>query len=372
MESRPAHGYLDLLVALGWLALAAAATALSLDGIARLVLLIPTTVFLPGYAVVSLAYPTEGAPPEEATIGPTGTGLQKAFDRGNHAIGGVERFALAVLWSLVVVPAVTLAVHFSPFPIAARPVQIATLGVTFVLLVGAVLSRARQSADERYAPGVPSLSNFPGRSSGFGKSSPTLGSTSSSRSWPTLLFAVSLLVLASSVGYALVAPPTDGGFTELYVQSGDVTDETTSLYPSSLVRGQPQPFEFGVTNREGSSVEYGYVVALQRVDESTGDTANTTNASRGGNVSTGGNSSGSANASAEILAQTEIDRGSFELADGETRNVTARVTPRTTGEDLRVVILVYRGDAPENPSLDSAYRALRLPVEVTATSRGDN
>ncbi|WP_135823747.1 DUF1616 domain-containing protein [Halorussus ruber] len=372
MESRPAHGYLDLLVAFGLLALAAAATALSLDGIVRFALLIPTTIFLPGYAVVSLAYPTGGEPPEESTIGPSGTGLEKAFARGNHAIGGIERAALAVLWSLVVVPAVALAVHFSPFPIAARPIQVAVFVTTFVLLVGAVLSRARQSADERYAPGVPSLSNFPGRSSGFGKSSPTLGSTATSRSWPTLLFAVSLLVLASSVGYALVATPTDEAFTELYVQSGDVTDETTSLYPSSLVRGQTQPFEFGVTNREGSSVEYGYVVALQRVDSPTGDTANATNATRGANASAGTNSSTGANASAEVLAQTEIDRGSFELADGETRNVTARVTPQTTGDDLRVVVLVYRGDVPEDPSLDSAYRALRLPVEVTAASRGAN
>ncbi|WP_137287822.1 DUF1616 domain-containing protein [Halorussus salinisoli] len=358
MESRAARGYLDLLVALGWLALAAAVTALSLDGIVRLVLLAPTTVFVPGYALVSLVYPTAGSPPDGSTIGPTGTGLRKAFSRGNHAIGGVERIALAVVWSFVIVPSVALGVHFSPFPIETQPIQIGVFGVTFVLLVGAFVSRARQSADERFAPTVPSLPGVSGRSSGLGHSSSGLGTSTASagRSWSQALLVVSLLVLASSVGYALVAPPANDGFTELYVQSGDVSNETTSLYPSTLVRGETQPFEFGVTNREGSSVEYSYVVAFQRIDRPDSATG-----------SAGTNQSGSGNSSVEVIAQTEVDRGEFELADGETRNVTARVTPQTTGDDLRVVALVYRGDPPSDPSVENAYRSLRLPVDVTAS-----
>lgn len=368
MESRPARGYLDLLVGVGWLAVAAAATALSLDGIVRLALLIPTTVFLPGYAVVSMAYPTAGSPPEESTMGPSGTGLRKAFSRGNHAIGGIERIALAVVWSLVVVPGVALAVHFSPFPITARPIQIGVFGITFALLVGAFVSRARQSQDERFAPSLPSFPDAPGQSSGIGKSSPTLGKPTGSASGARVLLAVSLLVLASSVGYAFVFPPQRDGFTELYVQSDDVSSETTALYPSTLVRGEAQPFEFAVTNREESAVRYSYVVELQRVDRPTADGS-------GANDSVGSganNSVGSGtNSSAEVVAQTEIDRGSFELADGATQNVTSRVTPQTTGDDLRVVVLVYQGDPPSDPSLDNAYRSLRLPVEVTA-SDGDS
>ena len=371
MESPPARGYLDLLVALGWLALAAAATALSLDGVVRLVLLIPTTVFVPGYAVVSLAYPTAGSPPEESTIGQSETGLRKTFARGDTAVGGVERIALAVLWSLVAVPTVALGVHFSPYPIAAGPVQVGVFGATLALLAAAFVSRARQPGDERFVPPAPSLPNFLGESSGFRKSSPTLGSPtgSASRSWPQLLLAASLLVLASSVGYAFVAPPDDPEFTELYVQSGNVTDETTALYPATLVRGEPEPFEFAVVNREESSVRYSYVVELQRVDRAAADGSTaeeSVNSTRNGSAGSG------ANGSAEVVAETEVDRGSFELADGATRNVTTRVTPRTTGDDLRVVVLVYRGDAPADPGLDDAYRSLRLPVEVTADGTTDS
>ncbi len=77
-----------------------------------------------------MAYPTRGSSPEEATIDPSGTGLREAFSRGDHAVGGVERVALAVLWSVVVVPAVALAVHFSPFPVAAGPIRVGVLGAT--------------------------------------------------------------------------------------------------------------------------------------------------------------------------------------------------------------------------------------------------
>ncbi|UPV76848.1 DUF1616 domain-containing protein (plasmid) [Halorussus limi] len=368
MESRPARGYLDLLVAFGLLAAAAAATALSLDGIARFVLLIPTVVFLPGYAVVALVYPTRGSPPEESTIGPTGTGLRTAFSRGDHGIGGVERVVLAVLWTVIVVPAVALAVHFSPFPIAARPIQVGVFGATAVLLVCAAVSRARQSPDDRFAPGVPSPSDLFGESSsGFRTGSPTLGTPSkASRPWSGILVAVSLLVLASSVGYALVAPPADEGFTELYVQSGNVTDETTALYPSTLTRGRSQPLDFAVVNREGSTVEYGYAVELQRVERSGAAGANASVADDGSAGTKG------ANDSVEVVAETEVDRGSFELAAGETRNLTAQITPQATGDDLRIVVLVYRGDPPQDPSLDTAYRSLRLPVEVAAGGDGAN
>lgn len=366
MESRPARGYLDLLVALGWLALAAAATVLPLDGPARLALFVPTTVFLPGYAVVSLAYPTAGSPPEESTIGASDTGLRKAFSRGGHAIGGVERVALAVVWSLVVVPAVALGVHFSPYPISVRPIRVGVFGVTLALTLGAVLSRARQPEDERFSPSLPSLpsgsSEFDGSPMSSGSPSSGLGTT-----WSRGLLAVSLLVLASSVGYAFVAPPHDAEFTELYVQSGDVTDETTSLYPSTLVRGQTRPLTFAVTNREGSSVEYGYVVALQRIDRpGSGDGAPASDRSGAGNGSTASDPAGSGNVSAEVVAGVEVDRGGFELAEGATRNVTARVTPQTAGDDLRIVVLLYRGDPPSDPNLGDAYRSLRLPINVTA------
>ena len=372
MESRPARGYLDLLVAFGLLAVAAAATLLSLDGIARLAALIPTVVFLPGYAVVSMTYPTSGSPPEDSTIGPSGTGLKDAFSRGNHGIGGIERLALAVLWSVVVVPAVALAVHFSPFPIAAGPIQVGVLGTTAVLLVGAVVSRARQSLDDRFSPSVPSLSTLLGGSTFGLRQSSALGSISeSSRSWSGILLAVSLLVLASSVGYAVVAPPADEGFTELYVQSDDVTDETTSLYPSTLVRGQDNPFEFGVTNQEGERTDYSYVVKLQRVDRPTTPSGATVNSSGNGTSSGGGNFS-AANASTEVVVSTEVDNGSFELGPGETRNVTSRVTPQATGDDLRVVLLVYEGDPPQDPTLGNAYRALRLPIEVITAEEADD
>lgn len=336
MASRTLYGYLDLSAALCWVVLATGAVALPLGGIPRLVLVVPVAIFVPGYALVSIAYPTAGGPPDESTLGRSEIGLRETFARGDHAVGSVERVALALLWSIVLVPSVALAVHLSPYPIETGPILLGVFGTTFALLVVAFASRARHPEDERYAPSLPARSN---RSSGGLDPQPA-------RSGASILLAVSLLVLSSSVAYALVAPPQGEGFTELYVQSGDVTNETTALYPSTLVQGETQPFEFGVTNREGDPVTYGYAVAFQRID-GTGDDA-------------------------EVLAETEVERGTFELGDGATRNVTAQVTPETTGEDYRVVVLLYRGPPPSNPDADGAYRSLRLPVDVLAEESADD
>ncbi|ELZ10991.1 hypothetical protein C479_09278 [Halovivax asiaticus JCM 14624] len=340
MELRNLRGYLDLLVALSWVVLAAAVVAVSLHGIVRLVLLVPIVVFLPGYAVVSLSYPTAGSPTTESANGGSNAGLRARFARDNHAIGGVERIPLAIVWSLVVVPGIALGVHFSPSPIAAEPLQAGVFGVTAALLVAATVARARHPANERF---VASLPRLPDRSSGFGSASSPLGTQASSTSHPgaRLLLVVSLLVLASSVGYAFAASPHDERFTELSIQSGEVTNETTALYPSTLVDGQAADFEFAVGNHEGSSVEYEYVVALQHLDGS--------------------------DAEPVVVDERAAERGEFELADGETRTVTADVTPETTGDDVRIVVLLYRDGAPADPSLENAYRSLRLPVDVTAS-----
>lgn len=335
MASRTLYGYLDLAAALGWVALAAGAVALPLRGIPRLVLVVPVAIFVPGYALVSIAYPTGGGPPDESTLGRSEIGLRETFARGDHAIGSVERVALALLWSVVLVPSVALAVHLSPHPIETEPILIGVFGTTLALLVGAFASRARHSEDERYAPSLPTRSK---RASGGLDPAPT-------RSGASVLLAVSLLVLSSSVAYALVAPPQGEAFTELYVRSGDVTSETTALYPSELVRGEPRPVEFGVTNREDGPVTYGYAVAVQRIDGAGDD--------------------------AEVLAETEVERGTFDLADGETRNVTATVTPEATGEDYRIVVLLYLGPPPSSPDVDGAYRSLRLPVDVVADGSAD-
>jgi hypothetical protein len=45
--------------------------------------------------------------------------------------------------------------------------------------------------------------------------------------------------------------------------------------------------------------------------------------------------------------------------------VALPVRPEKTGENLRLVVLLYRGSPPENPTAETAYRVLRLGVDVS-------
>jgi uncharacterized membrane protein len=44
------------------------------------------------------------------------------------------------------------------------------------------------------------------------------------------------------------------------------------------------------------------------------------------------------------------------------------VTPRTTGERLRLQYLLYLDDPPENPTAENAYRSVHHWVNVTESS----
>ncbi|MGM0591274.1 MAG: DUF1616 domain-containing protein [Halobacteriota archaeon] len=330
MNTRSGYWHADLAAVVGWVALAAGAAFLDVGGLPRLVLMAPVVAFLPGWAAVSLVFPTVGTAPAESAFDREAPGMVRTYSRGGHAVGGVERVALSVLLSVVIVPTVALGVHFSPWAIRVEPLLAGIAGITVLLALLALGRRATNAPEERYTVPLPVPSPRP-----YG----ALGSTRAPSVWGVLL-ALSLLVLASSVGYALVAPPQPEGFTELYVRSGPVTNETTSLYPSTLTQGESQEFHFAVENHEHETVAYTYVVLFQRVE--------------------------TADAGTRVVASEELDRGGFELGDGEATNASVQVTPRLAGDELRVVVLLYEDDVPANPSVDTAYRVLDLPVDVLA------
>lgn len=310
----------DLWVVAGLTLLAVAAVTSGIEGVVRTALVVPLVTVLPGYAFVALLYPrpdTTRGPPFDHRGDPPGPG-------GEGGLGTPGRLVFSVLSSIVIVPLVVLGANFTPWGITRWPVLAGVALVTTGLLAGALARRHRLPVGHRARP------TFIG---GLGRQ--YTGDTAGAIA---LVIATSLLV--GSLGYAAANPPASEGVTELYLATDDVTGETESLYPAEFAVNQTRSLPVVVANREHEPTAYGLVVAQQR----TGDDG-------------------------RIIETAPITRKRFTLAHGENWSESVAVTPSFQGTDTRFVVLLYHDSIPDDPGLDNADHALRLPITVETGGR---
>jgi uncharacterized membrane protein len=152
------------------------------------------------------------------------------------------------------------------------------------------------------------------------------------------LVVASVLFAAGGVGYAVATPPEgDTAFALLTeTETGALTAEE---YPTSFERGESKQVVLGIENAENEPVSYTVVVELQRVVDSEDGPL--------------------------VVEERELDRLSPRVADGETWRANYPVKPAFAGERLRLAFLLYRGEVPDNPTVESAYRTVQLWVSVS-------
>jgi uncharacterized membrane protein len=315
--SRSLSGTDDLLVVLAWTLFAGTAVFVGFTGTLRILLALPLVVLLPGYALLAALYPER-----------RGTDLDSD---GGTSLSGVERFGLSVVASLALVPMVAFVVNYTA-GIHLRPLLLAVVGLTVALTVVGYVRRVRVPVDRRYR--VPlgrwlasQRERFFSRGRRTLERAPPLKPTSGTQGALNLLFALSLVVLAATAGYAAVNPPQDDEpFSEFYLltQGADGEFRSENL-PREYTAGESRELFVAVGNHEGQAVPYTVVVKL------------------------GG---------------TELDRFGRTVDAGETRRFQYAVTPEQTGDRLRLSFLLYRGDVPANPTPENAYRETHLWVSV--------
>lgn len=103
---------------------------------------LPTLLFAPGYAVVSLLFP--GAVPDDAAE-PTLAELRR------HGLGGSERVALGFGVSVALLPLLGVALAVSSWSIGPASVLASVAGLTVACAVGATIRRLRRPADRRFS-----------------------------------------------------------------------------------------------------------------------------------------------------------------------------------------------------------------------------
>ncbi|MBV0902721.1 DUF1616 domain-containing protein [Haloarcula salina] len=280
---------------------------------------------LPGYAATAALYPTM----YRQVVPATGISTTAA----DSQLFGTEIAVLTVGLSLFSVPLPLLSVTLLGFDIGPGTTFVLVTAVTVVCSIAAVLRRARAPSE---GAGVPVAHLSQQVTSDFRaqfSSGPTIG-------------AVTIVLLLAAAGVAsatLISQPQGETYTEFSLLTID--DETGNLtadgYPTSVTVGDPQSVVVSVTNREGAETNYTVVVEQQRLG-------------REGDIR-------------QVQQSTTVDRFSLTLANRETerRNRSIEVSRIPGPEESRLAFLLYRGDPPERPSIDSSYRHTYFWVNVT-------
>jgi uncharacterized membrane protein len=316
----------DLLAVVGYVAVAVA--VLTQSGVYGTPLAVavglPLLFFAPGYALVSLLFP--GATPDD-----TATNRTTAVVR-QHGLTGGERAALGFGLSVALLPILGVAVAASPWPLAPSTVLLSVAGLAAGLALLGAIRRLRRPADRRFSLPIRAWIGDARRAVSEGSAADTA---------LDIGLAAAVIVAVAAVGYAVAAPGPEPGYTSVSLLSQNETGKfVADDYPQNFQSGEGRPLVVELTNEERSRTDYSVVVELQRVRQ----------ADDGG---------------AEVLEERKLATFTPTVESGETWRTTHEVTPTMTGEDLRLVYLVYKGEPPEEPTTENAYRHVHVWIDVT-------
>jgi len=311
----------------------------ALDGavgtVIRVVLGSVLVLFVPGYVLLAALFPERGRSPTDTD----GHGLTddwvSLFDkpREQRTIDGLERAALSFALSIALVPLLMVGLTLSQYAFALVPITVLLTAWTAVLTLVAAVRRFRLPRQQRFR--VPFGEVYAARTQ--------LTSAADTRFDAVLnvgVVAVILIALATSA-FAVAVPPDGEQYTEFYVSTENENGNLSfSNYPESFSPGEPEPITVGLENYEGESGNYSVVVQLQRTEGSANDST--------------------------VTQRAPVDQFSTSVGPNETRHVSRSLTvsDRLTGDNLRMMFLLYKGPVPDQPTADNAYRTVHLWVDV--------
>ncbi|WP_340099009.1 DUF1616 domain-containing protein [Salinibaculum salinum] len=306
----------------------------------RVVIGLPFVLFVPGYAFIAALFPEAGTKITDDEAEEHGDGeIRESGGMLDRGIDGIERVALSFGLSIAIVPLIGLILNFTPWGIRLVPTMVAVSGFTVGCVAVAARRRRALPEDEQF--------HVPYRQWLAEARAELFEPDDRVSAVLNVVLVLSILLAAASVTYAVAVPKDGESFTEFYLltenESGDLVADD---YPTNFTAGESRPLTVGIGNQEHEQTDYTVVVQLQRVDRERVD--NQTRVS--------------------VEERQELDRMQAQLAHNETWHQPYEVTPRLTGQDLRLVFLLYRGSPPGEPTIENAYRETHLWVNVTEAS----
>ncbi|WP_336003528.1 DUF1616 domain-containing protein [Halorientalis halophila] len=307
----------------------------------RTLLGIPLVLFLPGYSLLAALFPRRGtAGAVDGIVSVSDADRSSLVWRQVRSVQSSRidlptRLALSFGLSLTLVP--ILVVAMSVVGIGTSLVSILTV-LTLVSLGGVALGarrRRRVPASERFSPRLQGL--VPWSPSGRFHAQTTVEVALN------VGLVVAVLLATTALGLGLTVPNTDSRYTEVSLLTGNESAERLGDYPRNLTVGETSELVLAVKNHEQRTQNYSVVVQLQR-------------------VSTDGNTT-------DVHERQTVTRFGERVESGSEWRAPHEFTPQLAGEDLRLTYLVYRGEPPEGPTTDSAYRHLHVWTNVSERPR---
>lgn len=344
MSDESSQWYADLVGMVLYVGLVTGAVVADPPWVVRAALVLPFLLVLPGYALVAAIFPrrTPRENVESQAFDPLRREIHAALPR-NYGVNTVERLALSVVLSVALVPVLAFELNFTPLSLRPIPLLATVGGPIIVLTIIAFVRRARTPAMRRFALFQPVVLPRDLEASGYRWL--VFGPGRDSTGWLVRgLLVLSLVTFAGSVAFAAAVPSSSGDpFTETYLVAEDENGNlTTAAVPREFTRGESEEVILGVTNQEHERTNYLVVVKLQRVDDG------------------------------RVTEEERLSRFSMDLDHGETRHRRHEIRPPMSGDDLRVMYLVYRERVPFEPSAQNAYRVLRVDVTVARGNETSN
>ncbi|ELZ09956.1 hypothetical protein C479_10295 [Halovivax asiaticus JCM 14624] len=340
----------------------------------RIPLGLALVLFLPGYTFVAALFPEAGesptgdgvAPDADSTAADTDRDAENAGSDGTaeesdagrsllstpptvRGIDGIERVALSFGLSIAIVPLLGLVLNFTPWGIRLVPIVLTVTGFTIGATVVAAVRRWDLPPEERF--------RVPYRQWVDAAATELFEPETRVDTALNVALALSVVLAVGAVGFAILVPPQGEQFSAIYYLTEDEDGELVADgYPSELVRGESATLVVGVDNHEHERTEYTVVLVEQRVEFVNGSTGEPVTRSTGNS---------SANATAVVADQRELNRFQTTLSHNESWHHEHEVTPTFTGENVRIVWLLFPGgDAPAEPSMADTEYAVHLWLDV--------
>ncbi|MHC3437932.1 DUF1616 domain-containing protein [Natrialbaceae archaeon A-gly3] len=272
-------------------------TTLEPGGELRILAALPLVLFLPGYALVSVLFPTRGR------VIATGEGTRRGVDVA-------ERLGLALAVSIALVPIVVIALSLS-VGVTPETTAGAFAGLAVALAQLGVVRRLRIPHTDRFSLSSVRLFDRTGETGALATAS-------------TLVLVVAIVVAGTAFAFAFVSPGAAGGFTQLGLYTEEDGELVAGGFPSAVEPGESIPVVVDVENQEGEDRTYTAVVQQQLLEDE------------------------------EVVERTTLEAFTLEVEDGESVATEREITPTVEAEDVRVVVLLYEDDVPAEPARDTA------------------
>jgi len=336
-------------------------------------------LFLPGYAFIAALFPEEGKSPSEGGFDSDETFdaesketdtqdsavdsterdsdvtiADQSLQLSDRGIDGIERVALSFGLSIAIVPLIGLLLNFTPWGIRLLPILITV--ALFTLSCSGIAAVRRWNLPEEQRFRVP-YREWISR----GKQE-IISPETRLDGVLNVLLALSIILAVGAVSFAILVPPDGERFTEFYILTEDDDEELVAAdYPTDFELGEGQPVVVGIGNQEHETVEYSVVVLLQEVEFSENESVETEDDQFSDDVI---DSEAADLNQTTIVEQEQIDQFSSTLSHNETQHIERDIIPTMSGENLRVQYLLYKGEPPDNPTRDNAYRDIHLWIDV--------